>query len=86
MREKYQEKNTKKIKFEVDLLFTNSDKSIINKEKNYEDEENDSENFHVEVGCYRVKINKSHFLKFHIKRTPGKNESTLYCISCPSPT
>ena len=63
----------KKVKFVVDLLFTNSDKSIIGKKKYYEYEENDSETFQVGRRSYRIKINKSHFLKFHIKYTLSEN-------------
>lgn len=63
----------KKVKFVVDLLFTNSAKSIIDKEENYEYEENDSETFQLGIRCYRIKINKPHFLKFHIKYTSREN-------------
>lgn len=63
----------KKVKFVVDLLFTNSAKSIIDKEENYEYEENDSETFQLGIRCYIIKINKSHFLKFHIKYTSSEN-------------
>lgn len=63
----------KKVKFVVYLLFTNSAKSIIDKEENYEYEENDSETFQLGIRCSRIKINKSHFLKFHIKYTSSEN-------------